>query len=95
MFPLTGLLMTVLAKSEEGGHHLWYGYRPFIILVEQPLTDKLLAAPGAEMIFGRFSFSFSAIAQDLVILALFPSIYSDPNYKGIILQCRYLREYAF
>ena len=42
----------------KGGYHLWSGYRPFIILVKQPSPDKLLAAPGAEMLFGRFSFFF-------------------------------------
>ena len=66
----------------KGGYHLWSGYRPFIILVKQPSPDKMLAAPGAEMRFGRFSFSFSAIAHNLVILVFFVNIYSDPNYKA-------------
>lgn len=66
----------------KGGYHLWSGYRPFIILVKQPSPDKMLAAPGAEMLFGRFSFSFSAIAHNLVILVFFVNIYSDPNYKA-------------
>lgn len=67
----------------KGGYHLWSGYRPFIILVKQPSPDKLLAALGAEMLFGRFSFFFfSAIAHNLVILVFFVNIFSDPNYKA-------------
>lgn len=70
---------------------LWSG--PFITIVEQPSTDRLLAIPGADTLFGRFLFSFSFIAQDLLILALYSSIYSDPGCKGIILQCRHFMEY--